>query len=258
MKRLLNYLPVTALSLAFNLFFLMIPARSQDKTKIFTNIDFNKVSPEKVNDYLNLEGKIWKPIQQEHMKQGGLAGWNVFRVWFTGTGSEYNYAVMELYRNYEDMSFVYSNDIIAKVHPGINESKLMDDTYHAREIAKAQSAVRIAMIRPEIKKEPFKYVIVTYLDIKKSNEALFEKNIGDVVLPAFKERMSSGMCKGWDLFKLVIPNGDSVPFQYMSFEYIDSMGQVVQQGGPDAMKGMEPGKVFRTEFWEGVEFLGGE
>ena len=120
----------------------VFPTWSQDKVRIFTNIDFNLVAPEEVDNYLNLEGKLWKPIQQEHIKEGGLLGWSVYRVWFTGTGSKYNYAVMEMYNKYEDMSFEYSNDIITKVHPGIDEQKLMNDTYKAREIVKAQSAVR--------------------------------------------------------------------------------------------------------------------
>jgi len=231
-------------------------AKAQDETTVYTNIDFNKVLPERVNEYLNLEGKLWKPIQQEHVKAGGILGWNVFRVWFTGTGSSYNYAVMELYPKYENMAFVYNDDIITKVHPGINEDKLMDDTYHAREIVKAQSAVRIAMISPDTKKAPSKYAIVTYLDVKKSNVTEFEKNINDVAIPLMREQMKAEYNYGWDLFKTILPTGDIVPYQYISFEYINDMDMVVKTGGPDASKGMEPRQVHRTELWERVESLG--
>jgi hypothetical protein len=228
---------------------------AQDNNRIYTNIDFNKVVPERVNDYLNLEGKLWKPIQQEHIREGGIVGWNVFRVWFTGTGSEYNYAVMELYPKYENMSFVYSDDIISKVHPGINENKLMEDTYRAREIVKAQSAVRIARVAPEAKISPSAYVIVTYLNVKKSNSAEFEKNVNDVAVSIMKARMNAGFNQGWDLFKTILPAGDPVPYRYISLEYIGSMDLVVKPGGPDASKGLEPAESYRTELWERVESL---
>jgi hypothetical protein len=232
-----------------------INCNAQDNTRIYTNIDFNKVLPERVNDYLNLEGKMWKPIQQEHLKEGGIVGWNVFRVWFTGTGSTYNYAVMELYPKYENMSFVYSDNIITKVLPGVNEKKLMDDTYHAREIVKAQSAVRIAMVFPDSKKSPSSYVIVTYLDVKKTNTAEFEKNVNDIAIPLMKERMKAGFNEGWDLFKTILPSGDIVPYQFISMEYISGMDIVVKTGGPDATRGMEPSQCYRTELWERVESL---
>ena len=231
---------------------------SQDRVRVFINLDFNKVAPEKTTDYLTLEDSIWKPIQQEHIKEGGLAGWNVFRVWFSGTDSKYNYIVKELYNKYEDMAYEYGNDVIAKVHPGIDEAQLMEGTYSARSIAEAQSAVRLAMLRPAEKKEPSRFVLVNYLNIKKSNEAQFEKNILEVAMPAFQDRMNSGFNQGWDLYKVVVPGGDSVPYQYISFEYIGSMGEVVKPGGEDASKGMEPGKVYRTELWERVNYLVGD
>jgi hypothetical protein len=249
-------------TLIFSAFILMnISGRSacaQDRVRVFINLDFNRVAPEKTAGYLQLEDSIWKPIQQEHIRAGGLAGWNVFRVWFTGTDSKYNYIVKEIYNKYEDMAFEYGDEILKKVHPGINEAKLMEDTYNAREIAEAQSAVRLAMLRPAERKAPARYILVTYMNIKKSNEAQFEKNILELAMPALQDRMQNGFNQGWDLYKVVVPGGDSVPYQYISFEYLDTMGLVVKPGGEDASKGMEPGKIYRTELWERVNFLGGD
>jgi hypothetical protein len=229
--------------------------KSQEKVQIFGNIDFNKALPERINDYLKLESEMWKPIQEEHIRQGGIIGWNVFRVWFAGTGSEYNYAVMETYRNYSDMAFVYSDDIITKVHPGINEAKLMDDTYHAREIVRAQSVERIAALRPDTVKKPSQYVVVTYLAVKKDNISAFEKDANDLILQAFRERMKSGMNEGWDLYKLVLPGGETMPCQYISFEYITGMDQAVKATWPDPLPGIQPCTVYRTELWERLVYL---
>jgi hypothetical protein len=228
---------------------------AQEKVQVFTNIDFNKAAPERINDYLRLESEIWKPIQQEHIRQGGIISWNVFRVWFAGTGSEYNYAVMEVYRNYEDMAFVYSDDIVTRVHPEINEAKLMEDTYRAREIVRAQSAERIAMLQPVGKTKPSQYVTVTYLDVGKSDVTDFEKNASGIIQAAFTDRMKSGLNLGWDLYRLILPGGNSVPYRYISFEYLDNMDKVVSAGWPAFPATTKTGTVYRSELWERVEYL---
>ena len=244
--------------LACALVFCTGETKAQEKVQIFGNIDFNKALPERINDYLKLESEMWKPIQVEHIKQGGIINWNVYRVWFAGTGSEYNYAVMETYRNYRDMSFVYSDDIITKVHPGINETQLMDDTYRAREIVRAQSVERIAAFKSDTAKKPSQYVVVTYLAVKKDDLPAFEKDANDLIQQAFKERMKSGMNQGWDLYKLILPGGETMPCQYISFEYITNMDQAVKAGWPDPLPGIKPCTVYRTELWERLVYLPAE
>lgn len=247
-------------------------ASAQQATAVFGNIDFNKVTPANTNDYLMLEGKIWKPIQQEHINQGGLKGWFVFRVWFAGTGSDYNYTVMELYDNFAGMTFPYSNDIVSKVHPGMNEAEMMDKTLKARDIVRAQSVERIAMARPEKNEFPYKFVTVYYLDVKPENIAAYEKMEQEVWMPIHKERIKAGFCQGWDLFKIVIPAGESVPFKYLSMEWFKDFGAipavdtfnplpVIKKDYPEKspeevlQKSLGLRTIYRKELWELVEFL---
>jgi hypothetical protein len=210
-------------------------AYNQQVTNSFGNIDFNMVAPASVNEYLTLEGKIWKPIQQEHINQGGLKGWFVFRVWFNGTGSDYNYVVMEWYDSFGGMTFPYSDDIVSKVHPGMNEAEMMDRTLKARDIVRAQSVERIATLRPEKNEFPYKYVAVYYLDVARENIKAYEKMEQDVWLPVHKQRILAGLCSGWDLFRTVIPNGESVPFKYLSMEWFREFGEVTAVDGMDPL-----------------------
>ena len=230
---------------------------AQEKVQVYGNIDFNKALPERINDYLRLESEMWKPVQEEHIRQGGIIDWNVFRVWFAGTGAEYNYAVMETYRNYSDMAFVYSDDIITKVLPGVNEAKLMEDTYRAREIVRAQSVERIATVEPAAKK-PFQYAVVTFLAVKKDNEAAFENYVRDLIVKSFNERMQNGLDLGWDLYKMILPNGETMPCQYISFEYLDNMDQAAKTSWPGPLQGVKPCTVYRTELWERLVYLPAE
>jgi hypothetical protein len=246
---------LTTVLLLFLSVLLLFPVvtKSQEPVTVYANIDFNKAAPEKITDYLRLETEIWKPIQQEHINQGGIIGWNVFRVWFAGTGSEYNYTVMEVYRNYRDMAFLYSDDIVTRVHPGINEAKLLEDTYAAREIVRAQSAVRIAALQPGAGVKPSQYVRVTYLSA--SDLSAFEKDVTGRYLPVFRERMKEGRNQGWDLYRLILPGGQSIPCQYISFEYLTSMDAAVTADWPANLTGIAPTAVYRSELWERLEYL---
>jgi len=245
---------------------------AQQTPHTYGNIDFNKVAPANVNDYLMLEGKIWKPVQQEHINQGGLKGWFVFRVWFAGTGSDYNYVVMEQYDSFDGMTFPYSGDIISRVHPGMDEAEMMDKTLKARDIVRAQSVERIAMLRPEANNYPCKYVSVYYLDVEADEVSAYEKMEQEVWLPVHKKRIQAGLCSGWDLYKIVIPNGESVPFKYMSMEWFNEFGgvtavdqldplPVIQKNFPETPaeeiynKSLDLRTVYRKELWELVEFL---
>ncbi len=250
--------PVPVIFLAACAFiFSWIESYAQEKVQVYGNIDFNKALPERINDYLRLESEMWKPVQEEHIRQGGITGWNVYRVWFAGTGAEYNYAVMETYRNYSDMAFVYSDDIITKVLPGINEAKLMEDTYRAREIVRAQSVERIATVEPTTKK-PYQYAVVTFLAVKKDNVAAFENYVRDLIGKAFRERVQTGLDLGWDLYKMILPHGETMLCQYISFEYLDNMDQAAKTSWPGPLQGVKPCTVYRTELWERVVYLPAE
>jgi len=253
-------------------FIFQVDAYPQQQIHNFGNIDFNKVAPANINDYLMLEGKIWKPVQQEHIRQGGLKGWFVFRVWFAGTGSDYNYAVMELYDSFAGMTFPYSDDIITKVHPGMNEAELMDKTLKARDIVRAQSVERIAMLRPVKNEYPYRYATVYYFNVSPENVTAYEKMEQEVWQPLHQQRIQAGLCSGWDLFKTVIPSGESVPFQYISMEWFKDFNEITAVGGFDPLPVIQKNfpekpaqevysqslllrKIYRKELWELVEFL---
>jgi hypothetical protein len=94
----------------------------------------------------------------------------------------------------------------------------------------------------------------------------------EVWMPVHKERIKAGLCNGWDLFKIVIPNGESVPYKYLSMEWFKDFGEVTAVDGLDPLpviqknfpekpaqevytRSLELRTVYRKELWELVEFL---
>jgi hypothetical protein len=170
------------------------------------------------------------------------------------------------------MTFPYSDDIITKVHPGMNEAALMDKTLKARDIVRAQSVERIAMLRPEKNEFPYKYATVYYFDVSPENAKAYEKTEQEVWLPVHQQRIQAGLCSGWDLFKNVIPSGASVPFKYISMEWFKDFNEIIAVDGFDPLpviqknfpekpaqevfnKSLALRTVYRKELWELVEFL---
>ena len=51
---------------------------AQVRPSLFVVVDFMKVQPQNHMDYLEVEQKIWKPMHQERINQGIIAGWFLY------------------------------------------------------------------------------------------------------------------------------------------------------------------------------------
>ena len=97
-----------------------------------------KVHPSKSAEYLALEHDIWKPMQQERIKQGRMRSWTVYAVRYpTGTQRECDYRVVNTYNSIADIDRPIT-DVVAKVHPSTPFAELARRTYAARDLVKGE------------------------------------------------------------------------------------------------------------------------
>ena len=91
------------------------------QSRAFVTFDYMNVKPISVDEYINLESKVWKPVHEEFQKRGIEVSWSLYSVRGAGTQNHYNYVTVSVYDGLgsldndqslfdEIISDVYSNE----------------------------------------------------------------------------------------------------------------------------------------------------
>ena len=91
------------------------------QSRAFVTFDYMNVKPSSVDEYINLESKVWKPVHEEFQKRGIEVSWSLYSVRGAGTQNHYNYVTVSVYDGLgsldndqslfdEIISDVYSNE----------------------------------------------------------------------------------------------------------------------------------------------------
>ncbi|MDX1531291.1 MAG: hypothetical protein R3362_07180, partial [Rhodothermales bacterium] len=87
---------------------------------------------------LAVERDVWRPIHEERMRRGLLAGWSLYQVLFAPPDASYNYATVNVFTDFAQLdgaaSEVEMAEIMAAAHPGADVDALMERTMASREI----------------------------------------------------------------------------------------------------------------------------
>ncbi len=194
----------------------LFPAQAQTMPSLFVVVDFMKVKPENHGKYLEVEQEIWKPMHLERINQGIIVGWYLYAVEFSGTTDEYNYIVITLYDNSENLESPWRSEIPATVHPGMTLNDIMERTYGSRENVKTELYYSIATA-PEIPLEtPASYMQVNYMQVNPGMQAEYEQLESEIWLPIHNESIRSGRTSGWGLWSSLFPRGSGRPYQYLT------------------------------------------
>ena len=91
---------------------------SFSQSRAFVTFDYMKVEPANVDEYLNLEGEVWKPVHKEFLNRGMEVSWSLYMVRGAGTQNHYNYVTVSVYDGLESLDNDQSsfNEIISKVY----------------------------------------------------------------------------------------------------------------------------------------------
>ena len=105
------------------------------QSRAFVTFDYMKVEPANVDEYLNLEGEVWKPVHKEFQNRGMEVSWSLYMVRGAGTQNHYNYVTVSVYdglgsldRNIDDeeeiISKIYSNEDLSGFWNRTSEARL--------------------------------------------------------------------------------------------------------------------------------------
>lgn len=102
----------------------------------YKNVNFMSAEEDRLQEYLNLETEIAKPLHQHQTDNNRMEGWNFYRLVFpTGTGVIYNFLTADYYSNLEQIEWGITRQVIEEVHPEMNVDEFEDFADSIRERA---------------------------------------------------------------------------------------------------------------------------
>ena len=252
----------------FNNVLFLTTVQSQTVPSLFVVVEFMKVKPENHSNYLEVEQKIWKPMHKERINQGIVAGWYLYAVEFSGTGDDYNYVVITLYNNSENLETPWRPEIPAQVHSDMTLNEILERTNISRENVKTELFYSIATA-PEIPlKNPAEYMMVNYMHVEPGLQSEYEQLESEIWLPIHNESIQSGRTAGWGLWRSLFPRGAGQEYQYITLNTFSEYSYIFELDfsipfknihtekdfGEVAQKTQQARTIVRTELWDLIDY----
>lgn len=115
-------------------------AGTQPAVPPVVSVDYMKVAPERVGEYLRLEREVWMPFHREMIRRGQKRSWTLYGVQFpSGTGNEYGFVTVNVYNSLsalEDPGDAVVRDMFAKALPRMSLDSLGPRTIAARQLVR--------------------------------------------------------------------------------------------------------------------------
>lgn len=100
----------------------------------YINANFMYAIPHTIDEYLELEIDIAKPLHQHQTDNNRMDGWNFNRLIFpTGTTVDYNFITTDFYNNLEQIEMGITREVIMSVHPDMDVDEFEDFADSIRE-----------------------------------------------------------------------------------------------------------------------------
>lgn len=200
---------------------------AQENHPIFAVVDFMKVNQGDEDKYVNVEENYWKPIHQKRIDQGEIIAWELYRVHYTGTDDEYNYATVTLFDDPAKLEHPMQLDW-EQIKPEGDLDKMFAETMASRQLVKEILFMQVDGIDAGENAQPVKYLQVNFMKVKSGGGSAYVENEQKVWKPIHQEFVKAGTRAGWSLWQTIYPNGDGEPFQYVTVDDYNNFAQLGQ------------------------------
>ncbi len=239
----------------------------ENNPRLFVLVECMNVQPENNDRYLAIEKDIWKPLHLERIKQGNIAGWFLYKVWFTGSDDSYNYVTVTLFDNPAKLEDSWKNVEPAKVLPGRDVNKLMQETLESRKMVSSSFINRLAFVYPESGPGDFKFIQVDYMKVDQGKGGDYRDVETKIWKPVHNEFIKEGSRVGWSLWGRVFPSGAGLDYQFVTVNYFANWAQIGKADFTSAFSKAHPDKdaqplmektnasrvLVKTELWEVID-----
>lgn len=247
--------------------FPLVANAQQNDPPLFALVDYMKVKPENESRYVDLETNIFKPLHMERAKQGNIVGWFLYRVRFTGTDDAYNYVTVTLFNDPLKIEDPWKNIDFAKLLPGKDLDKIMQETLTSRELVSSSLVNQISSVYKEGGAGNFKYLQLDYMKVEQGKENEYFDVETNIWKPVHQEFIKAGSRVGWSLWSRNFPSGAGLDYQYTTVNYFADWSKIGAADYNDAFNKAHVGKdlnalmkrtddsrtLVKSELWEVVE-----
>jgi len=253
------------------------------QSRAFVTFDYMNVKPASVDEYINLESEVWKPVHKAYQKHEFEVSWSLYRVRGAGTQNHYNYVTVSVYdglgsldRNIDDeegiISKIYSNEDLSGFWNRTSEARLHSgrDVFFVYDQAlKSNNKELSAFSSGKIGQD----ITVTFMQTLAGQDAVGLES--KWWKPIHKERIKRRVINSWEvLTKRFVAFGqtkldhDYVTWEnYTTFSTIDDsynsniFTKAVEKAHPDVdfskvnEATLNSRDILRSEIWELVDHL---
>lgn len=207
-------------------------------------IDYVKVSPEKVGEYLELEDK-WKAVHEARLDKGLIISWGLYEVMFMGSADLYNYATVTVYDNLDMFDRSWDITFLTDSYPDMDESEI-DEFY--KYTWETKNLVRNVVLHQMISTavDPGRlpaYVLVNGMKVVPGGDVEYLAMERDVFKPIHEEGIRQNARAGWALWEMFY-GGNYSDYQYVTLDAYYSFKQIENDITSPLFEKLHPNKDF--------------
>lgn len=231
--------------LVLALSFFAAQLQGQQTATVYYSMDYMKVAPSNVTDYLACE-KAWKKIHAFKKQAGIIEGWALERVMSpTGTSTEYNFVTRQRYKDRNQLAAAQSKPFMPENWKSLltaDEIALVNRTAELRSYVKNEVwSAEERVLAPDVKEA--KISVVNYFTmpsgVSRADHLKMERALWK---PFHKSNMEQGKSKGWVLLNRELPMGSDYAYDLITVDLYTDMGQFWAPFDEGTFEKIHPGK----------------
>ncbi len=221
-------------SLLSGLFVLFFLAMSLSASAQIPVLDFRSVPEENIAEFVERETTYWAERAKKAVNEGRLISW---RLWRRVGGmnmdeNSYNFVLVNVFADKVALEKMYATYSAAMASP--SQAAKENDTH---QLSKSVSSFVMQGRAIAEGSKTGKFVRVNFAKVSDMEKYLaFEtKTWKPFVEDLMKKKKVS--CVGWNVATLLTPGGTTVPFNAISSDHFDTLGEAIQPTVPEGIKG---------------------
>ena len=198
-------------------FFYAAFAMAQEQPSQYVTVDCMKST---APDYAEIETELWQPMHQQRVDQGRIESWALYRVLY-GERTGCDFYTVTTFAGAEQLDADPAIDeVFAVVYPNRDLEQAMARTWESRE----HRATHLWLMVDHVAVTTHRYVVVNKMFARDPD--LYQRMETRVFKPGHQALAESGHRSGWAMYELVTPLGSSIPYNYMTVDFMNDLNPV--------------------------------